>query len=193
MARRNAAYLMGSDPTAFAVPDVGRENPSASRQAAKQMDPLPSIAGRRRRVPQPRLHLVGDTFRRDVADDLNLRCRELEPEPGAREQLPEVGFNRRAARHRGLTGRHHHTVLGPYRNDAVDVGSVDGGEKTRRGARNRRAIGLAHGVRWNQPTRTPLPRTWPAIAAMTAARVCGGDAPTAGTSSVESSAKISKT
>jgi hypothetical protein len=28
-----------------------------------------------------------------------------------------------------------------------------------------------------------LPRTWPAIAVMTAARVCGGDAPTAGTSS----------
>ena len=44
--------------------------------------------------------------------------------------------------------------------------------------------GVLHGVRRNRPTSTPLPRTCPAIAAITAARVCGGEAPTGGTSSV---------
>jgi len=40
---------------------------------------------------------------------------------------------------------------------------------------------------------TPLPRTWPAMAATTAARVCAGGAPTAGTSSIVSSANSSNT
>src|SRR5262249_56167709 len=39
-----------------------------------------------------------------------------------------------------------------------------------------------------RPVYTALPRMWPAIAATTAARVCGGDWPTAGTSIVASRA-----
>src|SRR5262245_54538026 len=42
--------------------------------------------------------------------------------------------------------------------------------------------------RLNTPVNTPFPRTCPAIAVITAPRVCAGDAPTAGTSSMVSSA-----
>ena len=46
---------------------------------------------------------------------------------------------------------------------------------------------------FEQPDQRALPRTWPAIAASTAARVSAGDAPTAGTSRRLSSAKSSNT